>query len=116
MEAGSQTDDDAAALNEDAEEAGEVDGGMDDTDTASPFADLSGKEREVTAIACRIKELMAENPGLSYKDMVILLRSPSGWNEVLKKVLADHGIPGERNDALRLYAEDLLQRRYLLRF
>ena len=25
--------------------------------------------------------------------MVILLRSPSGWNEVIKKILSDNGIP-----------------------
>ncbi len=57
------------------------------------FADLSPKEKEAHVIASRIKSLMQENAELKYKDIVILLRSPSGWSDVLKNVLEEYRIP-----------------------
>ncbi|MBQ9591066.1 MAG: helicase-exonuclease AddAB subunit AddA [Butyrivibrio sp.] len=51
------------------------------------------KEKEALVVAERINELLHENPALSYKDIVILLRSPSGWDEFFKRVLEEQGIP-----------------------
>ena len=66
---------------------------VDDAEDDSSAEELTQKEKEVAVIASRIRELMRENPALSYKDIVILLRSPSGWVDVLKKGLSDNGIP-----------------------
>ncbi|RKM58033.1 helicase-exonuclease AddAB subunit AddA [Butyrivibrio sp. X503] len=56
--------------------------------------DPSGeKENEAYAIGNRIHELMREDKELRYKDIVILLRSPSGWDDVFKKALEEQGIP-----------------------
>ena len=55
--------------------------------------DLNSKEKEALAVAERIHELRAENQGLDFKDIVILLRSRSGWEDVFKRVLEDNGIP-----------------------
>ena len=65
--------------------------------------DLSAKEQEAYGVAAKIKELMREfqvtDKGngelrpLFYRDIVILLRTASGWDEVFKKVLEGEGIP-----------------------
>ena len=65
--------------------------------------DLSAKEQEAYGIAAKIKELMREfrvtdkengelRP-LFYRDVVILLRTVSGWDEIFKKALEEEGIP-----------------------
>ncbi len=64
---------------------------------------LSTKESEAYAIAKRIKELLKENlvtdketgelRKATYKDIVILLRTNSGWDEEFKKVFQEEGIP-----------------------
>ncbi len=65
--------------------------------------ELEAKEAEGKLIAKRIKELKKEylvtdkesgklRPAL-YKDMVILLRATSGWDETFKKTLEEEGIP-----------------------
>ncbi len=64
---------------------------------------MEEKEREAMAVAGRIRELVGklsvtdgETKQLRparYSDMVILLRSPSGWDETFKKVLEAEGIP-----------------------
>ena len=51
------------------------------------------KQREALVISSRIHELLRENSDLHYKDIVILLRSLAGWDDVFKQVLADQGIP-----------------------
>ena len=51
------------------------------------------KENEAHAIGNRIHELMRENPELKFKDIVILLRTNSGWDDVFKKALEEQGIP-----------------------
>lgn len=66
-------------------------------------ADLTSKQAEALAIAARIKELLAsfqvtdKESGLlrpvCYRDMVILLRTNSGWDEEFKAVLEEEGIP-----------------------
>ncbi|WP_024867195.1 helicase-exonuclease AddAB subunit AddA [Butyrivibrio sp. FCS014] len=66
---------------------------VDDTEDDGDASDMSIKEKEVAVIASRINELRRENPKLSYKDIVILFRSPSGWVDVLKKGLSNNGIP-----------------------
>ncbi len=60
-------------------------------------------ELEAIAVAQRIKKLKAEQKVLdkktgeyrsvSYKDIVILMRSLKGWSDVFAKVLKDEGIP-----------------------
>ena len=64
---------------------------------------MEEKEREAMAVAGRIRELVGQLPVVDsetkelrparYSDMVILLRSPSGWDETFKKVLESCGIP-----------------------
>ena len=65
--------------------------------------ELSAREQEAYGVAARIKEMMrtfkvtdrasGELKPLSYRDIVILLRTLSGWDEVFKKVLEEEGIP-----------------------
>ena len=69
-------------------------------------ADYTARELEAKMIAERIKSFTDEKNGLyvwdkealsyrkaCYKDMVILLRSMSGWSEVFVNVLMNEGIP-----------------------
>ncbi len=66
-------------------------------------AEENAKQAEARAIAGKIKELMAafqvtdkESGSLRpvrYSDMVILLRTNSGWDEEFKQVLEEEGIP-----------------------
>ncbi len=61
------------------------------------------KRKEACMIALRIKELMRQFQVMDkdsramrpvrYSDMVILLRSGAGWDEVFKEVLEDEGVP-----------------------
>ncbi|MDE7430065.1 MAG: UvrD-helicase domain-containing protein, partial [Lachnospiraceae bacterium] len=65
--------------------------------------EVSVKEQEAYGVTARIKELLRtfqvtdrETGKLrkaSYRDIVILLRTVSGWDEVFKKVLEQEGIP-----------------------
>ena len=65
--------------------------------------EISVKEQEAYGVAARIKELLrtfqVTDRGTrklrkaSYRDIVILLRTVSGWDEVFKKVLEQEGIP-----------------------
>lgn len=66
-------------------------------------ADLTPKQAEALAIADRIRRLMREGKvtdfstgetrEVRYRDVVILLRSLSGWGEEFKEVLEGQGIP-----------------------
>lgn len=68
--------------------------------------DYTSKEVEARAIAARIKELVSEDSGFrvldkktqcyrkaEYKDIVILLRTISGWADIFSNVLMAEGIP-----------------------
>lgn len=68
--------------------------------------DYTAKELEARLIAGRIRQLVSEDQGIlvwdksrggyrraRYGDMVILLRSMSGWSEVFVNVLMNEGIP-----------------------
>ncbi len=55
--------------------------------------DMSDKEKEALLIAERINRLREENAELMFKDIVILLRAPSGWDETFKEILEGQGIP-----------------------
>ncbi len=65
--------------------------------------EISAKEQEAYAVASRIKALLRDfqvtdkETGTlrkaAFRDIVILLRSLSGWGEVFKKVLEEEGIP-----------------------
>lgn len=75
----------------------------DSEDLSSEAQELTSRELEAKAAADRIKRLLAENqvwdkreeafrpvrPG----DIVILLRSLTGWGDIYAKVLNDEGIP-----------------------
>ncbi len=66
-------------------------------------SDLDGKEAEGHLIAARIRELKqnylvtdketGQLRPVQYKDMVILLRATSGWDDTFKKILEQEGIP-----------------------
>lgn len=66
-------------------------------------AELSAREQEAYGVAAQIKTLLREfqvtdkETGTlrraSYRDIVILLRTLSGWDEVFKRVLEEEGIP-----------------------
>jgi ATP-dependent helicase/nuclease subunit A len=60
---------------------------------SDPVSALSSKEKEALAIASRIHELRREDKDLKYSDIVILLRSLSGWDDVFKDILEKEGIP-----------------------
>lgn len=65
--------------------------------------ELSAKESEAYVIAKRIKRLLKENTvtdketgelrPVRFRDIVILLRTNSGWDEEFKKVFQEEGIP-----------------------
>ena len=63
------------------------------SDPEGGLSEYDAKQKEALVIANRIHELLRENSELHYKDIVILLRSLSGWDDVFKQVLADQGIP-----------------------
>lgn len=56
---------------------------------------MERREQEAAAVAGRIRELVEtqEIPGITYKDIVLLLRSVSGWAETYQKVFEQEGIP-----------------------
>lgn len=61
-------------------------------------AETSGedkKQTEALVVAQRIHKLVKDQeiPGIQYKDIVILLRSLSGWAESFQKVFEQEGIP-----------------------
>ncbi len=65
--------------------------------------ELNAKEQEACAVAAKIKEILRDSKvtdretGMlrqaSFRDIVILLRTLSGWDEVFKRVLEAEGIP-----------------------
>lgn len=62
-------------------------------DGSVDMTSYDAKEKEAIVIAGRIHELMKEDPELSFKDIVILLRSNAGWDDVFKNTLESQGIP-----------------------
>lgn len=71
---------------------------------AEDLAALHSRELEARAVAEKIRSLVDKNTGMTvsdkgvlrpagYGDIVILLRTMSGWAEVFTKVLNDNGIP-----------------------
>lgn len=56
---------------------------------------MERREQEAAAVAGRIRELVEtqEIPGITYKDIVLLLRSMSGWAETYQKVFEQEEIP-----------------------
>ena len=56
---------------------------------------MERREQEAAAVAGRIRELVEtqEIPGITYKDIVLLLRSMSGWADTYQKVFEQEGIP-----------------------
>lgn len=72
-------------------------------ESESEAAQLTPKEQEAYGVAARIKRLLKDfqvtdkETGtlrrVMYRDIVILLRTLSGWDEVFKRVLEEAGIP-----------------------
>lgn len=100
--------DDLAALHEGAVYPVREENGAGDTElllfrTDEKPEELSAKEQEAYGVAAKIKELVRcfqvtdRESGLfrplAYRDIVILLRTVSGWDEVFKRVLEEEGIP-----------------------
>lgn len=56
---------------------------------------MERREQEAAVVAGRIRELVEtqEIPEITYKDIVLLLRSMSGWAETYQKVFEQEGIP-----------------------
>lgn len=56
---------------------------------------MERREQEAAAVAGRIRELVEtqEIPEITYKDIVLLLRSMFGWAETYQKVFEQEGIP-----------------------
>ena len=56
---------------------------------------MERREQEAAAVAGRIRELVEtqEIPEITYKDIVLLLRSMCGWAETYQKVFEQEGIP-----------------------
>ncbi len=91
-------DDEAGASDEDTEQESK---GGDDFD--SEIAQMNVRQRQILAMAGKIKELVGTLPVLEkdgkstrpcrYGDVVILLRSSSGWNEDIKEIFEKQGVP-----------------------
>lgn len=72
-------------------------------ESESEAAQLTPKEQEAYGVAARIKRLLKDFQVTDketgtlrrarYRDIVILLRTLSGWDEVFKRVLEEEGIP-----------------------
>lgn len=68
--------------------------GDGDSEEIPELEEMNGRELEARAVAREIKQLMKEeNRTVSYGDIVILLRSMTGWREVFEEVLMMEGIP-----------------------
>lgn len=100
--------DDLAALHEGAVYPEQTEQKTNDTElllfrTGEKPEEMSAKEQEAYGVAAKIKELMrgfkvtdkarGELRALSYRDIVILLRTVSGWDEIFRKALEEEGIP-----------------------
>ena len=82
-------------------------------------AALTNRQREALAVAKRIKELTAhfkvtdKESGrlrpVSYKDIVILLRTTAGWDEDFKSVLKEEGIPAHVTSKTGYFAAKEIQ-------
>ncbi|SFC39984.1 helicase-exonuclease AddAB subunit AddA [Butyrivibrio sp. YAB3001] len=57
------------------------------------LSDYDAKEKEALVVAEKIHALMDENHDLKFKDIVILLRSVSGFDDIFKRILDEQGIP-----------------------
>ena len=98
----------------------------DEADAEGSFAELTARKREALAIARRIRELVGVLPvsdeesgarrPARFGDIVILLRSGTGWEEDLKEVLEREGIPSYMNTRTGYFAaEEIRQVLQLLR-
>ena len=77
------------------------------------------RQKEAAMVASKIEELVGsfritdeetgEPRAAKYRDMVILLRSNQGWDDVFKKVLNDRGIPVYTESKTGYFAADEVQ-------
>ncbi len=101
-------------------------GGTDGDGEAQEQEKRTNRQKQALAVAHRIKELVGilpvrdEDSGLMrparYKDIVILLRAASGWDEELRAVFEKEGIPSYINTRTGYFAaEEIRQALQLLR-
>ncbi len=69
------------------------DGESDEADGEDEVAELTHVEREAALAAGRIRALMAETPGLRYRDIAVLTRAGRAVIPALLTALLDAGIP-----------------------
>lgn len=68
--------------------------GDSDSEEIPELEEISSRELEARAVAREIKQLVQDaDRNISYGDIVILLRSMTGWREVFEEVLMMEGIP-----------------------
>ena len=69
---------------------------------AAPGRKLNAKQQEAMVIASRIRELLTDGRisdgkggmrEVHYRDIVILLRATTGWDDTFRKILESEGIP-----------------------
>lgn len=116
--------DDPAALHEGAVYPAQPENGANDTElllfrTDEKPEELSAREQEAYGVAAKIKEMMrkmrvtdresGQLRNLSYRDIVILLRTVSGWDEVFKKILEKEGIPVHMTSRTGYFAAEEVQ-------
>lgn len=65
--------------------------------------ELKGAELEAVVIARRIREMMAEDPGLQYRDFCIITRNRTGVLQPMAETLAREGIPSYTDDSENYY-------------
>ena len=80
---------------------------------------VSAKQQEAYGIARKIKELVTSFPvtdketgklrKATYKDIVILLRTTSGWDEEFKEILEEEGIPAHVTSKVGYFAATEIQ-------
>lgn len=123
VEAFLDTGNDAELLLFTEDEAGrETDGNRKEASSEADRASgqpVSAKQREAYGIARKIKELVTSFPvtdketgklrKASYKDIVILLRTTSGWDEEFKEILEEEGIPAHVTSKTGYFASTEIQ-------
>ncbi|MCM1049092.1 MAG: helicase-exonuclease AddAB subunit AddA [Clostridiales bacterium] len=90
-----------------------------DNDTELLLYNAEEREEEAYAIASRIKQLVTsfqvvdDESGLmqkaSYRDIVILLRTTTGWDEEFKRILEEEGIPAHVTSKTGYFASTEIQ-------
>lgn len=71
----------------------EADGAVAEAAEGDEIAELNHVEREAAVVTSRIRQLMAETPGLRYRDIAVLTRAGKSVIPAMLMALLDAGIP-----------------------